>query len=81
MSTAVAQNNVTSLHDYKVADISLADFGRREITLAEAEMPALMSLRKKYADQRPLADARMLGGIHMTVQTAVLIETLVEQGA
>ena len=81
MSTAVAQNNVTSLHDYKVADISLADFGRREITLAEAEMPALMSLRKKYADQSPLADARILGCIHMTVQTAVLIETLVELGA
>ena len=81
MSTAVAQNNVTSLHDYKVADISLADFGRREITLAEAEMPALMSLRKKYADQKPLAGARILGCIHMTVQTAVLIETLVELGA
>ena len=81
MSTAVAQNNVTSLHDYKVADISLADFGRREITLAEAEMPALMSLRKKYAEQKPLADARILGCIHMTVQTAVLIETLVELGA
>ena len=81
MSTAVAQNNVTSLHDYKVADISLAGFGRREITLAEAEMPALMSLRKKYADQKPLADARILGCIHMTVQTAVLIETLVELGA
>ena len=81
MSTAVAQNNVTSLHDYKVADISLADFGRREITLAEAEMPALMSLRKKYANQKPLADARILGCIHMTVQTAVLIETLVELGA
>ena len=81
MSTAVAQNNVTSLHDHKVADISLADFGRREITLAEAEMPALMSLRKKYAEQKPLADARILGCIHMTVQTAVLIETLVELGA
>ena len=81
MSTAVAQNNVTSLHDHKVADISLADFGRREITLAEAEMPALMSLREKYADKKPLADARILGCIHMTVQTAVLIETLVELGA
>jgi len=81
MNTAVAKNNVTSLHDYKVADIGLADFGRREITLAEAEMPALMSLRKKYAQQKPLADARILGCIHMTVQTAVLIETLVELGA
>ena len=81
MSTVTATNNVTSLHDYKVADISLADFGRREITLAEAEMPALMSLRKKYATEKPLADAKILGCIHMTVQTAVLIETLVELGA
>ena len=81
MSTAVAKNNVTSLHDYKVADISLAAFGRREITLAEAEMPALMSLRRKYAQQKPLADAKILGCIHMTVQTAVLIETLIELGA
>jgi adenosylhomocysteinase len=67
--------------DYKVADISLAAFGRREITLAEAEMPALMSLRKKYATQQPLAGAKILGCIHMTVQTAVLIETLIELGA
>ncbi|MEZ5489840.1 MAG: adenosylhomocysteinase [Gammaproteobacteria bacterium] len=67
--------------DYKVADISLADYGRREITLAEAEMPALMSLRRKYAADRPLAGAKILGCIHMTVQTAVLIETLVELGA
>ncbi|HAO87761.1 MAG TPA: adenosylhomocysteinase, partial [Gammaproteobacteria bacterium] len=81
MSTVTATNNVTSLHDYKVADISLADFGRREITLAEAEMPALMSLRKKYAAEKPLAHAKILGCIHMTVQTAVLIETLVELGA
>ena len=81
MSTVTATNNVTSLHDYKVADISLADFGRREITLAEAEMPALMSLRKKYAAAKPLANAKILGCIHMTVQTAVLIETLVELGA
>ena len=81
MSSVTAENNVTSLHDYKVADINLADFGRREITLAEAEMPALMSLRKKYAAEKPLADAKILGCIHMTVQTAVLIETLVELGA
>ena len=67
--------------DYKVADMSLADFGRREVTLAEAEMPALMSLRAKYSASKPLADARILGCIHMTVQTAVLIETLVELGA
>jgi len=69
------------MNDYKVADIDLADFGRREITLAEAEMPALMSLRKKYADSQPLAGAKIIGCIHMTIQTAVLIETLVELGA
>ena len=73
------KNQITP--DYKVADIKLADFGRREVTLAEAEMPALMSLRNRYAVSKPLADARILGCIHMTVQTAVLIETLVELGA
>jgi adenosylhomocysteinase len=67
--------------DYKVADISLAEFGRKEINLAEAEMPALMSLRKKYHDAHPLAGARIIGCIHMTIQTAVLIETLVDLGA
>ena len=67
--------------DYKVADISLAEFGRKEINLAEAEMPALMSLRKKYHDAQPLAGARIIGCIHMTIQTAVLIETLVDLGA
>ncbi|MCL2731082.1 MAG: adenosylhomocysteinase [Actinomycetia bacterium] len=67
--------------DYKVADLSLADFGRKEITLAEHEMPGLMSLRKEYADAQPLAGARITGSLHMTVQTAVLIETLVALGA
>ncbi|MFA9203137.1 MAG: adenosylhomocysteinase [Flavobacteriales bacterium] len=67
--------------DYKVADISLADFGRREITLAEAEMPALMGLRRRYSDAKPLAGAKIQGCIHMTIQTAVLIETLVDLGA
>ena len=67
--------------DYKVADISLAAFGRREITLAEAEMPALMALRRRYADDKPLSGAKILGCIHMTVQTAVLIETLTALGA
>lgn len=82
MSTAAATPlNDAAKNDYKVADIALADFGRREITLAEAEMPALMTLRKKYAAEKPLADARIIGCIHMTVQTAVLIETLVELGA
>jgi len=67
--------------DYKVADISLADFGRREVTIAESEMPALMTLREKYKADQPLAGAKILGCIHMTIQTAVLIETLVELGA
>ena len=67
--------------DYKVADIEMADFGRAEIKLAEAEMPALMTLRKKYKKEQPLAGANILGCIHMTIQTAVLIETLVELGA
>ena len=66
---------------YKVADLSLADFGRREIDLAEVEMPGLMSLRAEYGDSRPLAGARITGSLHMTVQTAVLIETLVHLGA
>ena len=67
--------------DYKVADIELADFGRREIALAEGEMPALMALRRRYRRAQPLAGARIIGCIHMTVQTAVLIETLVALGA
>ena len=67
--------------DYKVADISLADFGRREISLAETEMPALMALRRRYAAGKPLQGAKILGCLHMTVQTAVLIETLVALGA
>ena len=67
--------------DYKVADISKADFGRKEIALAENEMPALMALRKRYKDTQPLAGARIIGCIHMTIQTAVLMETLVELGA
>jgi adenosylhomocysteinase len=67
--------------DYKVADISLAEFGRKEISLAEAEMPALMALRRKYAGEQPLQGAKVIGCIHMTIQTAVLIETLTELGA
>ena len=67
--------------DYKIADISLADWGRKEITIAETEMPGLMALREEYRDSQPLADARIVGCLHMTIQTAVLIETLVELGA
>ncbi|MCH8331985.1 MAG: adenosylhomocysteinase, partial [Bacteroidetes bacterium] len=66
---------------YKVKDISLAEWGRKEITLAEAEMPGLMSIRKEYKDQQPLKDTRIAGCLHMTIQTAVLIETLIELGA
>ena len=67
--------------DYKVADIGLAEFGRKEIMLAESEMPALMAIRRRYSDSQPLAGARIIGCIHMTIQTAVLIETLVDLGA
>ncbi len=66
---------------YKVADLSLAEFGRKEIEIAEKEMPGLMSLREKYTKEKPLKDVRIMGSLHMTVQTAVLIETLVELGA
>ena len=78
MNTAVEQSVFA---DYKVADIHLADWGRRELEIAESEMPALMALRKAYRDEQPLAGAKILGCIHMTIQTGVLIETLVELGA
>src|SRR5215208_7061799 len=67
--------------DFKVADLSLADWGRKEISIAEFEMPGLMSIRKKYAKDKPLAGVRVTGSLHMTIQTAVLIETLVDLGA
>ena len=70
-----------NLQDYKVADIGLADWGRKEINVAEHEMPGLMAIRKKYAADKPLQDVRITGSLHMTIQTAVLIETLVELGA
>ena len=66
---------------YKVKDISLAEWGRKEIKLAEAEMPGLMALREKFKKDKPLKDARIAGCLHMTIQTAVLIETLVDLGA
>ena len=77
MSTVVTQ----TASDYKVADISLADWGRKEISIAEHEMPGLMAIRKKYAKEKPLAGVRVTGSLHMTIQTAVLIETLVDLGA
>ncbi len=73
--------NTTEKLAYKVKDITLADWGRKEITLAEAEMPGLMSLREEFGASKPLAGARIAGCLHMTIQTAVLIETLVELGA
>lgn len=81
MNNLNVQDAVATGEDYKVADMSLAEFGRKEVTLAESEMPALMSLRAKYEKEQPLANAKILGCIHMTVQTAVLIETLVALGA
>src|SRR5881392_1365832 len=72
---------ITETTDYKVADLGLADFGRKEIRLAEHEMPGLMATREEYAAQQPLAGARITGSLHMTIQTAVLIETLTALGA
>src|SRR4051812_24370309 len=69
------------MSDYKVKDIKLADWGRKEITLAEKEMPGLMSIRAEYKGGQPLKGARISGSLHMTIQTAVLIETLVDLGA
>src|SRR4051812_24266778 len=78
MNTSTIERTET---DHKVADISLADFGRKEISIAEKEMPGLMAIREKYAPQRPLAGVRITGSLHMTIQTAVLIETLTDLGA
>ena len=80
MSETIIKNDVKTL-PYKVKDISLADWGRKEISLAEAEMPGLMALREEYKDKKPLEGARIAGCLHMTIQTAVLIETLRELGA
>src|SRR5438477_1410272 len=78
MSTVITQPVAT---EYKVADIALADWGRKEISIAEHEMPGLMAIRGKYAKERPLAGVRITGSLHMTIQTAVLIETLSDLGA
>ena len=68
-------------NDYIVKEISLAEFGRRELDIAETEMPGLMALRKEYGSSKPLKGSRIVGSLHMTIQTAVLIETLVALGA
>jgi adenosylhomocysteinase len=69
------------MDDFKIKDISSADFGRKEISIAESEMPGLMALREEYSGKLPLKGARIIGCLHMTIQTAVLIETLVDLGA
>ena len=69
------------MNDFKVKDIKLADWGRKEIEIAETEMPGLMKLREEYADKNPLKGSRIVGCLHMTIQTAVLIETLIDLGA
>src|SRR6266404_6105743 len=79
MSTTTTETKTKQ--DYKVADISLADFGRKEISIAEQEMPGLMSIRQQYAKSKPLTGVRVTGSLHMTIQTAVLIETLIDLGA
>ena len=81
MATATLTPAATKAHDYKVADISLAGFGRKEIDIAEQEMPGLMSIRRKYSVGKPLQGVRVTGSLHMTIQTAVLIETMVDLGA
>jgi adenosylhomocysteinase len=81
MTTTVDPSAATEMSDFKVADLSLADFGRKEIELAEHEMPGLMALRERYSESKPLTGARITGSLHMTIQTAVLIETLVALGA
>src|SRR5881394_577204 len=78
METSTIERKKT---DYKIKDINLADWGRKEISIAEKEMPGLMAIREKYAPQKPLASVRITGSLHMTIQTAVLIETLVDLGA
>jgi adenosylhomocysteinase len=78
MTTAI---DSATFSDYKVADITLAEWGRRELAIAETEMPALMTLRDRYREEQPLAGAKILGCIHMTIQTGVLIETLIDLGA
>src|SRR5215831_15660686 len=74
-------SSTLELTEYKVADLSLAEWGRKEVAIAEHEMPGLMAIRNKYAAEKPLAGVRVTGSLHMTIQTAVLIETLVALGA
>ena len=72
---------MTKTAEYKIADISLAEYGRKEMVIAEKEMPGLMAVREKYSRKKPLKGVRIMGSLHMTIQTAVLIETLIALGA
>ena len=81
MANTAKQSEIKTINDYKVADINLAEWGAKEIRIAETEMPGLMSLRKEFGSKKPLEGARIAGCLHMTIQTAVLIETLIELGA
>ena len=81
MSETAKENKIDMVNDYKIADISLFEWGEKEIKIAETEMPGLMSLREEFANEKPLEGARIAGCLHMTIQTAVLIETLIELGA
>src|SRR3989338_4382836 len=81
MPAIIVPKSKPAANDFKVADLSLAEFGRKEIEIAEKEMPGLMSVREKYGKQKPLKGVRVTGSLHMTIQTAVLIETLVDLGA
>ena len=81
MSAVLKPVTAAGQPDFKVADLSLADWGRKEIRIAETEMPGLMAIREEYAAKKPLKGARITGSLHMTIQTAVLIETLVDLGA
>lgn len=81
MNVVTNPSNLSNSNDYKIADASLTEWGRKEIAIAETEMPGLMAVREEFANKKPLAGARIAGSLHMTIQTAVLIETLVELGA
>lgn len=81
MAETAKTNEVDMINDYKVANISLAEWGEKEIKIAETEMPGLMSIREEFGAEKPLKGARIAGCLHMTIQTAVLIETLIALGA
>src|SRR5437868_8460094 len=78
---SITTTEAKTKQDYKIRDITLADWGRKEISIAEKEMPGLMTIREKYAKTKPLSGVRITGSLHMTIQTAVLIETLADLGA